>query len=68
MSCSGNLVWDVNKRSIGYNEPNLVRINYLGKKIMFRLNYADWRLATKVTETAVVPVWRLVLNSSLAML
>lgn len=31
MSCSGNLVWDVNKRSIGYNEPNAVRINYLGK-------------------------------------
>ncbi|XP_046902947.1 DDB1- and CUL4-associated factor 6-like isoform X1 [Hypomesus transpacificus] len=32
MSCSGNLVWDVNKRSIGYNEPNLVRINYLGRR------------------------------------
>ncbi|KAM6985097.1 DDB1- and CUL4-associated factor 6 [Aplochiton taeniatus] len=32
MSCPGNLVWDVNKRSIGYNEPNLVRINYLGRR------------------------------------
>uniref|UniRef100_A0A8C8MHH2 Uncharacterized protein n=1 Tax=Oncorhynchus tshawytscha TaxID=74940 RepID=A0A8C8MHH2_ONCTS len=32
MSCSGNLVWDVNKRSIGYNEPNAVRINYLGRR------------------------------------
>uniref|UniRef100_A0A667YSX3 Ddb1 and cul4 associated factor 6 n=1 Tax=Myripristis murdjan TaxID=586833 RepID=A0A667YSX3_9TELE len=32
MSCSGNLVWDVNKRSIGYNEPNTIRTNYLGRK------------------------------------
>lgn len=32
MSCSGNLVWDVNKRLIGYNEPNAIRTNYLGKK------------------------------------
>uniref|UniRef100_A0A673ZPD0 Ddb1 and cul4 associated factor 6 n=1 Tax=Salmo trutta TaxID=8032 RepID=A0A673ZPD0_SALTR len=32
MSCSGNLVWDVNKRSIGYNDPNAVRINYLGRR------------------------------------
>ncbi|KAL0963528.1 hypothetical protein UPYG_G00307590 [Umbra pygmaea] len=32
MSCSGNLVWDVNKRSIGYNEPNAVRTNYLGRR------------------------------------
>lgn len=31
MSCSGNLVWDVNKRLIGYNEPNTIRTNYLGK-------------------------------------
>ncbi|XP_071395373.1 DDB1- and CUL4-associated factor 6 isoform X4 [Centroberyx affinis] len=32
MSCSGNLVWDVNKRSIGYNDPNIIRTNYLGRK------------------------------------
>lgn len=32
MSYSGNLVWDVNKRLIGYNEPNIIRSNYLGKK------------------------------------
>lgn len=31
MSCSGNLVWDVNKRLIGYSEPNALRTNYLGK-------------------------------------
>lgn len=31
MSWSGNLVWDVNKRLIGYNEPNTIRTNYLGK-------------------------------------
>lgn len=31
MSCPGNLVWDVNKRLIGYNEPNTIRTNYLGK-------------------------------------
>lgn len=31
MSCSGNLVWDVNKRLIGYSEPNAIRSNYLGK-------------------------------------
>eukprot|EP00066_Takifugu_rubripes_P017087 XP_011606353.1 PREDICTED: DDB1- and CUL4-associated factor 6 isoform X3 [Takifugu rubripes] len=29
MSSSGNLVWDVNKRLIGYNEPNNIRTNYL---------------------------------------
>ncbi|XP_063743889.1 DDB1- and CUL4-associated factor 6 isoform X2 [Eleginops maclovinus] len=29
---SGNLVWDVNKRLIGYNEPNIIRTNYLGRK------------------------------------
>lgn len=33
MSCSGNLVWDVNKRLIGYNEPNTIRTNYLGKSL-----------------------------------
>ncbi|XP_061083042.1 DDB1- and CUL4-associated factor 6-like isoform X2 [Conger conger] len=32
MSCSGNLIWDVRKRSIGFNEPNAVRINYLGRR------------------------------------
>lgn len=32
MSCSGNLVWDVNKRLIGYNEPNAIRTNYLGRR------------------------------------
>ncbi|XP_010777011.1 DDB1- and CUL4-associated factor 6-like [Notothenia coriiceps] len=32
MSYSGNLVWDVNKRLIGYNEPNIIRSNYLGRK------------------------------------
>ncbi|XP_034041820.1 DDB1- and CUL4-associated factor 6 isoform X5 [Thalassophryne amazonica] len=32
MSCSGNLVWDVNKRLIGYNEPNIIRTNYLGRR------------------------------------
>ncbi|KAG7279505.1 hypothetical protein CRUP_035891, partial [Coryphaenoides rupestris] len=31
-SYSGNLVWDVNKRSIGYNDPNLIRTNYLGRR------------------------------------
>lgn len=31
MSCPGNLVWDVNKRLIGYNQPNTIRTNYLGK-------------------------------------
>lgn len=31
MSCAGNLVWDVNKRLIGYSEPNAIRSNYLGK-------------------------------------
>lgn len=31
MSSSGNLVWDVNKRLIGYNEPNNIRTNYLSK-------------------------------------
>ncbi|XP_051939134.1 DDB1- and CUL4-associated factor 6 isoform X2 [Hippocampus zosterae] len=32
MSCSGNLVWDVNKRLIGYSEPNNIRTNYLGRR------------------------------------
>ncbi|XP_035378643.1 DDB1- and CUL4-associated factor 6 isoform X2 [Electrophorus electricus] len=32
MSCSGNLIWDVRKRSIGYDDPNLVRTNYLGRR------------------------------------
>ncbi|XP_026231994.1 DDB1- and CUL4-associated factor 6 isoform X4 [Anabas testudineus] len=32
MSCSGNLVWDVNKRLIGYSEPNAIRTNYLGRR------------------------------------
>ncbi|XP_026150636.1 DDB1- and CUL4-associated factor 6 isoform X3 [Mastacembelus armatus] len=32
MSCSGNLVWDVNKRLIGYSEPNTIRTNYLGRR------------------------------------
>lgn len=38
MSCSGNLVWDVNKRLIGYNEPNTIRTNYLGKNKTSLLN------------------------------
>ncbi|XP_061698047.1 DDB1- and CUL4-associated factor 6 isoform X2 [Syngnathoides biaculeatus] len=32
MSCSGNLVWDVNKRLIGYSQPNIIRTNYLGRR------------------------------------
>ncbi|XP_028291169.1 DDB1- and CUL4-associated factor 6 isoform X6 [Gouania willdenowi] len=32
MSCFGNLVWDVNKRLIGYSEPNTIRTNYLGRR------------------------------------
>lgn len=32
MSCPGNLIWDVRKRSIGYNDPNAVRANYLGRR------------------------------------
>ncbi|XP_068184790.1 DDB1- and CUL4-associated factor 6 isoform X2 [Antennarius striatus] len=32
MSCSGNLVWDVNKRLIGYNDPYTIRTNYLGRR------------------------------------
>ncbi|XP_024919830.1 DDB1- and CUL4-associated factor 6 isoform X10 [Cynoglossus semilaevis] len=32
MSYSGNLVWDVNKRLIGYGEPNIIRSNYLGRR------------------------------------
>uniref|UniRef100_A0A1A7Y4L7 Ddb1 and cul4 associated factor 6 n=1 Tax=Iconisemion striatum TaxID=60296 RepID=A0A1A7Y4L7_9TELE len=32
MSCTGNLVWDVNKRLIGYGEPNIIRTNYLGRR------------------------------------
>lgn len=38
MSCSGNLIWDVNKRLIGYNEPNTIRTNYLGKNKTSHLN------------------------------
>ena len=32
MSCTGNLIWDVRKRSIGYSDPNVVRTNYLGEE------------------------------------
>ncbi|KAM6955939.1 DDB1- and CUL4-associated factor 6 isoform 4-T4 [Lycodopsis pacificus] len=32
MSWSRNLVWDVNQRLIGYNEPNTIRTNYLGRR------------------------------------
>ncbi|XP_061142528.1 DDB1- and CUL4-associated factor 6 isoform X3 [Syngnathus typhle] len=32
MSYCGNLVWDVNKRLIGYSEPNTIRTNYLGRR------------------------------------
>uniref|UniRef100_A0A1A8N8Q8 Ddb1 and cul4 associated factor 6 n=1 Tax=Nothobranchius rachovii TaxID=451742 RepID=A0A1A8N8Q8_9TELE len=32
MSYTGNLVWDVNKRLIGYAEPNTIRTNYLGRR------------------------------------
>ncbi|XP_076857605.1 DDB1- and CUL4-associated factor 6 isoform X3 [Brachyhypopomus gauderio] len=32
MSCSNNLIWDVRRRSIGYNNPNVVRTNYLGRR------------------------------------
>ncbi|KAK3569211.1 hypothetical protein QTP86_026618 [Hemibagrus guttatus] len=32
MSCSGNLIWDVRKRSIGYSDPNVFRANYLGRR------------------------------------
>ncbi|XP_053352289.1 DDB1- and CUL4-associated factor 6 isoform X2 [Clarias gariepinus] len=32
MSCSGNLIWDVRKRAIGYGDPNVFRSNYLGRK------------------------------------
>ncbi|XP_013872996.1 DDB1- and CUL4-associated factor 6 [Austrofundulus limnaeus] len=32
MSCTGNLVWDVNKRLIGYGVPNTIRTNYLGRR------------------------------------
>ncbi|XP_041127999.1 DDB1- and CUL4-associated factor 6-like isoform X2 [Polyodon spathula] len=31
MSCPSNLLWDVRKRSIGLDNPNAVRINYLGR-------------------------------------
>lgn len=33
MSCSGNLIWDVRKRAIGYTHPNTIRTNFLGKSI-----------------------------------
>ncbi|XP_067265319.1 DDB1- and CUL4-associated factor 6 isoform X7 [Chanodichthys erythropterus] len=32
MSCSGNLIWDVRKRSIGCTDPYAVRTNYLGRR------------------------------------
>ncbi|XP_038145578.1 DDB1- and CUL4-associated factor 6 isoform X2 [Cyprinodon tularosa] len=32
MSCTGNLVWDVNRRLIGIGEPNSIRTNYLGRR------------------------------------
>lgn len=32
MSCTGNLVWDVNKRLIGCGEPNSIRTSYLGRR------------------------------------
>ncbi|TRY59306.1 hypothetical protein DNTS_033545 [Danionella cerebrum] len=32
MSCSGNLIWDVRKRSIGCTDPYSVRTNYLGRR------------------------------------
>ncbi|XP_060732357.1 DDB1- and CUL4-associated factor 6 isoform X2 [Tachysurus vachellii] len=32
MSCSGNLIWDVRKRSLGYSDPNVFRANYLGRR------------------------------------
>ncbi|CAK6959256.1 DDB1- and CUL4-associated factor 6 isoform X1 [Scomber scombrus] len=32
MSCAGNLVWDVNRRLIGYSDPNAIRTNYLGRR------------------------------------
>uniref|UniRef100_A0A673LCR8 DDB1- and CUL4-associated factor 6-like n=1 Tax=Sinocyclocheilus rhinocerous TaxID=307959 RepID=A0A673LCR8_9TELE len=32
MSCSGNLIWDVQKRTIGCTDPYAVRTNYLGRR------------------------------------
>ncbi|KAG1970330.1 DDB1- and CUL4-associated factor 6 isoform X3 [Pimephales promelas] len=32
MSCSGNLIWDVRKRTIGCTDPFAVRTKYLGRK------------------------------------
>ncbi|XP_062862656.1 DDB1- and CUL4-associated factor 6 isoform X2 [Trichomycterus rosablanca] len=32
MSCSGNFIWDVRKRAIGYTHPNTIRTNYLGRR------------------------------------
>ncbi|XP_061091752.1 DDB1- and CUL4-associated factor 6-like isoform X2 [Conger conger] len=32
MPCSGKLIWDVSNRSIGCNERNAVRSNYLGRR------------------------------------
>ncbi|KAJ8377520.1 hypothetical protein AAFF_G00259470 [Aldrovandia affinis] len=32
MSHSGNLIWDVRKRSIGFTEPRAFRISYLGRR------------------------------------
>ncbi|XP_053310308.1 DDB1- and CUL4-associated factor 6 isoform X2 [Spea bombifrons] len=30
--CCTNLLWDVRKRSLGLDDPNVVRINYLGRR------------------------------------
>ncbi|TSL16037.1 DDB1- and CUL4-associated factor 6 [Bagarius yarrelli] len=32
MSCSGNLIWDVRKRSLGYSDLNVFRASYLGRR------------------------------------
>ncbi|XP_056321552.1 DDB1- and CUL4-associated factor 6 isoform X7 [Danio aesculapii] len=32
MSCSGNLIWDVRKRTIGCTDPYSIRTNYLGRR------------------------------------
>lgn len=32
MSRPTNLVWDVRKRSLGLEDPRLIRLSYLGKK------------------------------------
>ncbi|MEE6513428.1 hypothetical protein FKM82_021064 [Ascaphus truei] len=30
--CSTNLLWDVRKRALGLDEPDMVRVNYLGRR------------------------------------